>query len=97
MTDTMTVEPTEREPVTHELKCWASYFHALEDGTKNFELRKFDRDFRVCDTLRIRETDYGSGAYTGREVAREITYVLAHETDLGLMEGYCILSLLPVI
>lgn len=95
--ETVTVTPTERKPVTHELKCWESYFHALEDGTKNFELRKFDRDFRIGDTLHIRETDYRTGSYTGREAFREITYVLAHETDLGLMEGYAILSLLPVI
>jgi hypothetical protein len=95
MTDTMTVEHVERDPIRHELKCWESYFRALADCTKNFEIRKFDRDFRIGDTLRIRETDFGSGAYTGREVTREITYILAHETDLGLMEGYCILSLLP--
>lgn len=87
---------TERQPMEHELKCWESYFHGLVDGRKPFELRRFDRDFRVGDTLRIRETDYASGAYTGREVRRHITYILAHEEDLGLMEGFAILGIMPI-
>lgn len=93
----MTAALDERPPVTHELKTWQSYFHALADGTKNFELRRDDRDFRIGDILRLRETEYGSGAYTGREVRREITYILRREEDLGLQDGFAILSLLPAL
>lgn len=87
---------TDRPPIEHELKTWQSYFHALVDGTKNFELRRDDRGFRPGDTLYLRETEYGSGAYIGREVRRKITYVLRREEDLGLMDGFAILSLAPI-
>ena len=91
--ETVAVEDRGRAPVTHELKTWQSYFHAVLDGTKKFEIRRDDRDFRVGDTIRLRETEYGSGNYTGREVRRVITYILRHEEDLGLIGGFAILSL----
>lgn len=84
-----------RDPIEHELKCWESYFCSVWDGSKPFELRKDDRDFRTGDTLWLRETKYGSGEYTGRECRRIITYVLRHEEDLGLPQGYAILGLAP--
>lgn len=85
-----------RGPMVHELKTWQSYFHALVDRTKTFELRKFDRDFRVGDWLWLRETHYHDGSYTGRETRRIITHLMAHEDDLGLMQGYAILSIRDV-
>lgn len=91
----MTADPTERKPIEHELKTWQSYFHSIADGTKTFEIRRDDRGFRVGDTLRLREIEYGSGKYTGREERRLITQILRHESDLGLMDGYAILSLTP--
>jgi hypothetical protein len=93
MSDAMTAVQDVRPPTVHELKTWESYFHALADGRKWFEIRKFDRDFRIGDELYLRETEYGSGNYTGREMRRKIGYILAHEEDLGLKEGYCIMSL----
>jgi len=87
--------PTARAPMEHELKTWQSYFNAVTDGTKTFEIRRDDRGFRVGDTLRLRETEYGSGAYTGREERRLITHILRHEADLGLADGFAILSLRP--
>lgn len=89
----MKVTPDTSPPVEHELKTWASYFHAIADGTKTFEIRRDDRGYRVGDTVRLRETEYGSGAYTGREEVRRITHILRHEPDFGLMDGFCILSL----
>jgi hypothetical protein len=90
---TVTAAPDTRPPAVHELKTWESYFHALYDGRKWFEIRKDDRGFRVGDELYLRETRYGTGEYTGREMRRKIGFILRHEPDLGLTDGYCILSL----
>lgn len=89
----MIVKPDNRPPITHELKTWQSYFHAVFDGSKMFEIRRDDRGFRVGDLLRLRETRYSDGTYTGRECVRRITYILRHEEDLGLQEGFAVLSL----
>lgn len=91
----VTVKPDNRPPMVHELKTWQSYFHAVYDGTKLFELRRDDRDFRANDLVRLRETFYHDGRFTGRECTRRITYVLRHEEDLGLKPGFAILSLAP--
>lgn len=91
--DRMTAVRQVRAPIEHELKTWMSYFHAIADGTKTFELRRDDRDFTIGDTLRLREIEYGSGKYTGREARRVITYILRREEDLGLADGFAILSL----
>lgn len=96
MSEVMTAVAYTRPPQEHELKTWQPYFHAVADGRKNFEIRRDDRDFRPGDTLWLRETEYGSGAYTGRNVRRTITYVLRREEDLGLKDGYAILSLAPL-
>lgn len=86
----------DRPPTVHDLKTWASYFHAVLDGRKNFEIRRDDRDFKAGDTLLLRETDYASGEYTGRSVERKISYILRMEPDLGLADGFAILSLEPL-
>lgn len=85
----------ERAATTHELKTWQSYFHSIADGRKTFELRRDDRDFRVGDRLWLRETEYATGVYTGRESHRVITHILRCEPDLGLMDGFAILSIRP--
>lgn len=41
----------------HELKTWKKYFAALWEGTKNFELRKDDRNFENGDLLTLKEYD----------------------------------------
>lgn len=96
MNQAVTAIPDTRAPVEHELKTWESYFYALADCSKNFEIRRDDRGFRVGDTLWLRETEYGSGAYTGREARRTVTYILRREEDLGLVDGFAILSLAPI-
>lgn len=68
---------------THELKCWPSYFRAIRQEQKRFELRKHDRDFAVGDRLLLREYDptpteerTGSSPYTGEQLYAWVTYVL---------------------
>lgn len=44
-------EAGEAEVTTHTLKTMRSYWRALNDGTKTFEVRRNDRDFAVGDVL----------------------------------------------
>lgn len=84
----------------HELKCsW--FFEALKDGTKTFDIRKNDRDFRVGDRVRISEYSHETideahpwpVGLTGEFVLFRITYVLKGFN--GIEDGYCILGLKP--
>lgn len=89
----------------HELKTLPSYFNAVVDGTKTFELRKSDRDFKEGDTLILKEWNIGETdstgwerivvqeqGYTGREVKKTISYVLKGGR-YGLHRNYVILAL----
>lgn len=89
---------------THELKILPEYFEAVADGSKTFELRNNDRDFKAGDVLILKEHDTQiinvgqngeelsrKGGYTGREIKKKITYVLK---DIpGLYKNYAILAL----
>ncbi len=75
----------EREPITHELKVWSQFFADVKNGRKSFEFRVNDRDFRVGDTLYLREYHPESKQYTGQETTKKITYVL-NLTDF--LKGY---------
>lgn len=78
-------------PMLHELKCWPGYFQAILDGEKTFEIRKNDREFRVGDTVRLKEYQPLRQEYTGREKTFVISYV---ETEfIGITEGFCVLGM----
>lgn len=95
-----TIQP--RAPMTHDLKCWPGPFQAVLDGCKPFEWRKADRDYRVGDTLRLREWQpldpangvgwATAGHYTGRATAATVTYIL-HGPGYGIPDGYCIMGI----
>lgn len=78
---------------THELKVSSRFFGPLKDGSKNFEVRNNDRDFRAGDTLRLREWVDRGGIYTGAEVERTVTYVLKDASAFGVRDGYAVLGL----
>jgi len=76
----------------HELKTWCEYFEEVFMSHKTFEIRKNNRDFKSGDLLILKEYDNITNQYTGRELARRVTYVL-HGGSFGLEEGYVILSI----
>jgi hypothetical protein len=67
----------------HKLKTWPAYFYAVTAGTKTFEIRKNDRDFKVGDVLILQCYDPETGTYNGQEVARTVTYVTDWEQKPG--------------
>jgi hypothetical protein len=59
----------------HYVKIWPDYFKALITGLKPWEARENDRDYRVDDTMVLREWDPRFRRYTGRMAVATITYV----------------------
>lgn len=86
-----------RSNMTHELKSHPEVFDARWRGSKTFEFRKNDRDFRFGDHLHEREWEPGhtskevGGSYTGRHILSRVMYIL-HGGSFGIPEGYCIMS-----
>ena len=77
----------------HELKCWPQFFRVLLDGTKTFDVRKDDRDFRVGDLITFKEydpldDDFVEGGqvagYSGRSVDLKIVYIFRGEDCPGM-------------
>jgi hypothetical protein len=75
----------------HYLKTETEYYQAIEEGTKKFELRKNDRDFRRHDMLYLKEVV--NGIETRRQIGGfEIQYVLKDCPQWGLKKGFCIIN-----
>ena len=82
---------------THDLKIHQHWFDRVLSGAKKAEMRKNDRDFRVGDSLRLREFDAAEQSYTGNEVTVTVTDVL-HGPTYGVEWGYVMLSIaLPTL
>ena len=86
----------------HELKTDPGIFTAVAKGSKTFELRKNDRDFKVGDELLLKQTRYSAEEmnkayqgkpleYTGAFWTVKVRYIL-HGPALGLKKGWCIMS-----
>lgn len=80
-------------PTNHRLKTLPEYFQALLSGDKTFEVRRNDRNFKVGDRLQLQEYDADTGEYTGMEITRLVTYVLANEYA---PPGHVIMGLKPM-
>jgi len=86
----------------HELKTHPEFFSMVFTGTKNFEVRKNDRDFKVGDEILLKEwipEDYHwqldkgmKQGFTGRILHRRIDYILKGG-QFGIEDGYAILSI----
>lgn len=75
----------------HGLKIWPEYFHAVVAGGKRFEVRRNDREFRVGDTLVLREWHPLEQKYTGHSCACTITYILPGGQH-GIADGFAVLG-----
>lgn len=80
----------------HTLKILSSFFQAIADGKKTFEIRLNDRGFNAGDTIVLREISADHeilpGSCTGREALAEIGYVTTFHQE----PGYVVFSLLNV-
>lgn len=74
----------------HELKILPENFQAVWCGAKKAELRRDDRGFAIGDTLVLREWD--GEKFTGSGLAVLVTHILRNCPELGLADGFCILS-----
>lgn len=81
---------TERGPIEHDLKCEPEPFAATMRGDKRHEVRVDDRDYRVGDTLYLRE--WSSDCYTGRTGRARVTYKTEGGT-WGIPIGLCVMSI----
>lgn len=86
------LETAEDEPKVHELKILPEFYEDVSYREKSFELRKKDRDFRVGDTICLREWTPENG-YTGRKIMVRIRYIYEGTGEYGLKKGYCILGI----
>jgi len=85
----------------HELKILPSYFSAIMDGRKTFEIRYDDRGYQAGDTVTLREYDpeykgyYRSEEemYTGRKCSATLGYVSAYQQQ----PGYVVFSLVKLV
>jgi hypothetical protein len=76
----------------HSLKIAPKYFEKVLSKEKTFEFRYNDRNYRVGDTLVLKE--YDKQEFTGREISVQITYIL--DNFQGIQEGYVILAIKPI-
>jgi hypothetical protein len=76
---------------THKLKTIQPYFDHVNNWSKDFELRKNDRNFKVGDELILQE--YVNEKLTGKVISVRIKYILSNCPEFGLKEGYVILGL----
>lgn len=73
-----------------EKKILPEYFRSVVNGTKKFEIREDEDGLQICDVIILREWD--GEKYTGREIEKNIDYVLRDVPEYGLMPGYVILG-----
>ncbi len=72
----------------HFLKSLPEYYHRVENGEKNFEIRKNDRDFQVGDAVVLQL--WTPGAFKGPQIMKVIGHISTYEQQ----PGYCVFSLL---
>ena len=66
---------------TIEKKIWPKFFELVQSGKKKFELRLADFDMEEGDTLVLKEWDPITHGFTGRDIKKEVSYVLKFNLD----------------
>lgn len=82
--------------MTHYLKTLPHFFKASLDQVKTFDLRFNDRNYKVGDLIHLKEWDPKKEKFTGREIVREVRYILDTGDPVGkkgLRKNYAILAL----
>lgn len=77
----------------HKLKTWPKFYASIADGTKTFEYRKNDRNFKVGDHILLREYCPKLLYYTGKMLNFKITFVLTSLDMPSIHPDYCIFSI----
>lgn len=80
----------------HDIKVHPQFWEPLIKGDMKFQLRRNDRVYKVGDTLMLNEFNPEFG-YTGKQRLSIVSYVLMPEDCPGLIAGFCILGLGPVL
>lgn len=75
----------------HSVKSRPEYFKAAIDGTKTFEIRRNDRNYKVGDLLQQLEYFEESESFSGRSRVFEITYI----TNFMQRDDYVVMSIKP--
>lgn len=76
----------------HKIKIRESYWNAVEDGRKTFEVRDNDRGYNAGDLIQF-EVVSDSGVYMRTESQEYlITYVL---NCRGIDDGYVVFAFIP--
>jgi len=82
----------------HELKTWPELFNAVMETNKlkrkTVDIRKDDRDYKVEDTLILKEFDPTTQEYTGRSCWRIVTHCLREQP--WVPEGYVAMSICEI-
>jgi hypothetical protein len=82
-------------PMVHRLKCDPEPFQKVLDGLKRYEVRKFDRDYKVGDRLQLLEFDRTTQQYSGRRFRVKIT-TITEPGSFGLPADVGVLGIEPV-
>lgn len=77
--------------MVHAVKIETEYFDKMLSGSKPYEIRKNDRDYRKGDVLALNEYN---GGYTGRHILVHIESV--DEYPEFCKDGYVILVISPL-
>ena len=78
--------------ITHKLKVLSTYYHPLCAGTKTFEIRKNDRNYKCGDVLVMRLWNPVCGFVAGfPPVVKRVCYITGY--PIGLKPGFVVLGL----
>lgn len=81
----------------HTLKTWPTYFDAVVNGEKLFEVRRNDRFFQRGDTVTLVRMDADSAGACYDSFRRKADFTIGavlQGGQFGIEPGYCVFSLL---